>query len=120
MFPEGVCPLKLAKSTKRLLLKTILAGAALFSMTALAPAPAPAQSLIRDTEVERVLRAYLDPILVVAGLQPEAVHLYIVNDPSINAFVAEGQNMFLHTGLLMQLDVPNEVIGVMAHETGHM
>jgi Zn-dependent protease with chaperone function len=67
-----------------------------------------------------VLRAYLDPILVVAGLQPEAVHLYIVNDPSINAFVAEGQNMFLHTGLLMQLDFPNEVIGVMAHETGHM
>ena len=48
------------------------------------------------------------------------MHLYIVNDPSINAFVAEGQNMFIHTGLLMQLDVPNEVIGVMAHETGHM
>src|ERR1017187_643837 len=57
-------------------------------------------STIRDTEAERVLRGYLDPILVVAGLRPESVHLHIVNDPSINAFVAEGQNMFVNTGIL--------------------
>jgi predicted Zn-dependent protease len=112
--------LKLANLVKKPLFRALVAGAAFLSLSALLPAPAHAQSLIRDTEVERVLRNYLDPILVVAGLQPEAVHLYIVNDPSINAFVAEGQNMFIHTGLLMALDTPNEVIGVMAHETGHM
>ena len=62
---------------------------------------------------------WLDPIVVAAGLRPEAVHLYIVNDPSINAFVAEGQNIFLHTGLLMTLETPTQIMGVMAHETGH-
>ena len=111
--------MKLASSLLRSVLGVSLAAAAFASVT-LSSTPAAAQSILRDTEVERDLRAYLDPVLVVAGLQPEAVHLYIVNDPSINAFVAEGQNMFIHTGLLMQLDVPNQVIGVMAHETGHM
>jgi predicted Zn-dependent protease len=48
------------------------------------------------------------------------VKLHLVNDPSINAFVAEGQNMFLNTGILMALDTPNQITGVMAHETGHM
>ena len=97
----------------------------MFAISAMPSTPAEAQggppvSLIRDTEIERVLRVYLDPILLSAGLQPEAVHLYIVNDQSVNAFVAEGQNMFIHTGLLMSVETPNEVTGVMAHETGHM
>jgi len=77
-------------------------------------------SFISDTETERVLRSKLDPILLAAGLVPQDVHLYIIQDPSINAFVAEGQNMFLNTGLLMALDTPNQITGVMAHETGHM
>jgi predicted Zn-dependent protease len=76
--------------------------------------------LIRDTEMERVLKGYEDPILKVAGLDPAAVRIYIVNDSSINAFVAEGQNIFVNTGLFMQLQSPNQVIGVLAHETGHM
>jgi len=85
--------------------------------------PARAQesiSLIRDTETERVLRSYLDPILVVAGLSPGAVRVYLVNDSSINAFVAEGQNIFINTGTIMELETPNEIIGIVAHETGHM
>jgi predicted Zn-dependent protease len=77
-------------------------------------------SLIRDTEAERVLRSKLDPILIVAGLVPKDVQIHLVNDPSINAFVAEGQHMFINTGLLMTLDTPNQITGVMAHETGHM
>lgn len=77
-------------------------------------------ALIRDTEAERVLRSKLDPILIVAGLVPKDVQIHLVNDPSINAFVAEGQHMFLNTGLLMTLDTPNQITGVMAHETGHM
>jgi predicted Zn-dependent protease len=84
------------------------------------PAAAQELQLIRDTEVERLIKSYEDPILVVAGLDPAAVKMYIVQDPSINAFAAEGQNIFVNTGLLQQLHTPNEVIGVFAHETGHI
>ena len=111
--------MKLAGFFSRPIMGALLAVAA-FAATAVHPSPAQAQSIIRDTEVERVLRTYLDPLLTVAGLRPEAVHLYIVNDPSINAFVAEGQNIFVHTGMLLYVHNPNELKGVMAHETGHM
>ena len=77
-------------------------------------------ALIRDTETERLVRTYLDPLLVVAGLNPYAVQLHIVNDPSINAFVAGGQHLFIHTGLITNLESANQLIGVLAHETGHI
>ena len=76
--------------------------------------------LVRDTEIEAVVRSYVDPIFAVAGLSPAAVKIYLVNDPKINAFVAGGQNIFVNTGLFMELDTPNQVIGVLAHETGHI
>jgi predicted Zn-dependent protease len=85
-----------------------------------APAGAQAISLLSDTETERTLRSYEDPILKVAGLDQAAVKMYIVNDTSINAFVAEGQNIFVNAGLFIHLRTPNELIGVLAHETGHM
>ena len=84
------------------------------------PASAQAISLLQDTETERLLRTYEDPILKVAGLDPSAVKMYIVNDTSLNAFVAEGQNIFVNAGLFIQLKNPNEITGVLAHETGHM
>ncbi len=87
---------------------------------AVQPAAAQALQLVRDTETERLLKSYEDPILVAAGLDPAAVKMYLVQDPSINAFAAEGQNIFVNTGLLQQLRTPNEVIGVLAHETGHI
>ena len=83
-------------------------------------AEAQSLALVRDTETERLLKSYEDPILVAAGLDPAAVKMYIVQDPSINAFAAEGQNIFVNTGLIQQLHTPNEVIGVLAHETGHI
>jgi predicted Zn-dependent protease len=90
-------------------------------LTSLAlPATAAAQGLIRDAEIEDTLRVYTDPLLRAAGLNAADVDLYIVNDPSINAFVTGGQNIFVHTGLLMAADDPNEIIGVLAHETGHI
>jgi predicted Zn-dependent protease len=104
-------------------LKRRAAGAmmALAAIAAVAyPSTASAQSLIRDAEIEDTLRAYTDPILRAAGLTPEDVDIYIVNDPSVNAFVAGGQNIFIHTGLIMAADTPNEIIGVLAHETGHI
>lgn len=100
--------------------RMLLAFFALALTFAAVPARADGVSLIRDTETERLMRGYLDPLLVAAGLQPKAVTFYLVNDDSINAFVAEGQNVFIHTGTLMELESPNEIIGILAHETGHM
>jgi len=77
-------------------------------------------SLIRDTEVEAILHEDIDPVFVAAGLDPKVVQLHIVGDSDLNAFVAGGQNMFINTGLIERTKTPNELIGVMAHETGHM
>ena len=74
--------------------------------------------LIRDAEIEGLLRLYTRPIFKAAGINPKSVKVYIINDPRINAFVAGGQRIFVNTGLLLQADTPNEVIGVLAHETG--
>ena len=77
-------------------------------------------SLIRDTEVETMLHEDIDPVLSAAGLDPKVVKLHIVGDNELNAFVAGGQNMFVNTGLIVRTETPNQLIGVMAHETGHM
>jgi predicted Zn-dependent protease len=77
-------------------------------------------SLIRDAEIEATIRAYAEPVFKVAGLNAAAIKVHLVNDNRINAFVAPGMNMFLNTGLLIRADTPNQVIGVMAHETGHI
>jgi predicted Zn-dependent protease len=84
------------------------------------PASAQGITLLQDTETERLLRSYEDPILHVAGIDPAAVKMYIVNDTELNAFVAEGQNIFVNAGAFIELQSPNEITGVLAHETGHM
>lgn len=92
----------------------VLAGAAL-------AAPAVhAQSLIRDTEIEEIIRKESDPVLRASGLQPEDVDFYLVADKELNAFVAGGQNIFLHTGLIQETENPNQLLGVVAHEAGHI
>ncbi|MGB2178316.1 MAG: M48 family metalloprotease, partial [Hyphomonas sp.] len=83
-------------------------------------ASASAQGLIRDAEIEETLREWTDPILEVAGLEPSDVGLYIINDPSLNAFVANGQNIHIHTGLIIAADSPLQIKGVLAHETCHI
>ena len=81
--------------------------------------PAHAQ-LLRDTEIEEVLYDFSEPILEAAGLKPKSVDLFIVNDPSLNAFVTRGQNIFFHTGLILESQDPNQLKGVIAHEAGHI
>ncbi len=76
--------------------------------------------LIRDAEIENTVRAYATPLWRAAGLDAQFVQIYLVNSPQINAFVADGQRLFINTGLLLRADRPNEVIGVIAHETGHI
>jgi len=84
------------------------------------PVPAAAQSFIRDTEIENTIRVYLAPLYQAADLDAAAVNVYLINDPRLNAFVTGGQRIFIHTGLLQQTRTPGEVIGVLAHELGHI
>jgi predicted Zn-dependent protease len=79
-----------------------------------------AQSTLRDAETERLMKDITGPIFDAAKIPRSAVSLYLLNDNSINAFVAEGQNIFMHTGLILRADTVNQVIGVYAHETGHI
>lgn len=98
-------------------LLTLLATSLVWLSAAL---PGASQSLIRDAEIEQILREWTDPILEVSGLEPDDVGLYIINDPSLNAFVAGGQRIHLHTGLIIASDNARQVKGVIAHETCHI
>lgn len=77
-------------------------------------------SLIRDAETEKFLRDLSEPIFRAANLDPKNIRIYIVNDNSLNAFVSGGQNIFIHTGLIQKYQTPDTLIGVIAHETGHI
>ena len=79
-----------------------------------------AQGLIRDTEIENYIREWTAPILTVAGLEASDVKLFIINDMSLNAFVANGQRIHLNAGLLTEADTAAQVKGVIAHETCHI
>lgn len=94
--------------------------ALLCSFIIAAPSVASAAGLIRDAEIEHVLRAYSNPILATADIPPEDVRILIVSDSNINAFVAGGLNIFIHTGLIRAATKPGMLIGVIAHETGHI
>ncbi len=86
------------------------------------PVGAQAQGLpiIRDAEIEQLLRDYSAPILRTAGLAQQNIRIVIINERSFNAFVADGRRIFINTGALSEATAPNEVIGVLAHETGHI
>jgi predicted Zn-dependent protease len=111
-------------------MKAISAGARRCAFVALAgvvalsgnPAPAAAQGLniIRDTEIEMMLTEWGRPMFMAGGLTPESITIRLINDDSLNAFVTRGNLMFFHSGLLMAAKNSNEIIGVMAHETGHI
>ena len=77
-------------------------------------------NLIQDAEIELYIREWIEPIIKVAGLNPNAVNVYIVNDETINAFVAGGQNIFINTGLILKAKEVDALIGVLAHEIGHI
>ena len=99
---------------------------ALVTATALSLAPLPALAqergppIIRDAEIEQLLRDYTQPVLRAAGLAQQNVQVVIINEPSFNAFVVDGRRIFINTGALSESTTPNQVIGVLAHETGHI
>ncbi|HEY8381811.1 MAG TPA: M48 family metalloprotease [Microvirga sp.] len=94
-------------------------------LLALQPVSAAAQerrglSIVRDAETEQLLREYAAPIFRAAGINVGATRIVLVNDRSFNAFVANGQKIFINVGALMDAETPNEIIGVIAHEAGHI
>jgi predicted Zn-dependent protease len=100
----------------------------LFCLALLALAPLRAASaqqgqrlnLIRDAEIENTIRTFVVPVWKAAGLDPNGAEIMIVQDNSLNAFVAGGQRIFINTGLIMRTETPNQLIGVLAHESGHI
>lgn len=93
---------------------------ALLSAALISPTWAQRVPVVGDHEVEGVLQQYAGPLLRAAGLGSSEVAMRIVPDRSFNAFVLDGQNVYVHVGALMQAKVPNEIIGVIAHEIGHI
>ena len=86
----------------------------------LSDADAASISLISDEETEQFLARQLKPVFRAAGIPFNRNNIFIVNDASLNAFVGDGNNMFVHTGTLMRADDENEIAGVLAHEAGHI
>ena len=72
--------------------------------------PAWAISVIRDTEIEDVVLTWVKKIFDAAGLYPESAQIVLINDPSINAFVAGGQTIFVHTGLFTNANSIDEAV----------
>jgi predicted Zn-dependent protease len=107
---------------------TGLIALAVAAALAVGPAAAPVRAadenrgppILRDTETEQLLREYTRPILRAAGLEKQNIQMVIINDSSFNAFVADGRRIFVNYGAILQSETPNQLIGVLAHETGHL
>jgi len=116
--PSKVRP---ARPASRAIALTTAAAVAFASMPARAQTGSSAGiPMIRDAEIEQLLRDYTAPILKVAGLSQQNVRVVIINDKSFNAFVMDAHRIFVNTGALMESTAPNQMIGVFAHETGHI
>ncbi|MGC1980245.1 MAG: M48 family metalloprotease, partial [Pseudolabrys sp.] len=76
--------------------------------------------LIRDAEIEQLLRDYAQPVLRAAGLAKQNVRVVVLSDRAFNAFVMDGRHIFINAGALFDAKTPNEIIGIFAHETGHL
>jgi predicted Zn-dependent protease len=113
--------LRIALRKQTLRLTALITAIAL----AIAPMSALAQEnkglpVLRDTESEQLLRDYTRPILRAAGLEKQNIQMVIINESVFNAFVADGRRIFVNYGAMMQSETPNQIIGVLAHETGHL
>ena len=85
-----------------------------------AASPASAQNAIRDTEIEGIIHEWADPVLVAMGLEPTEVEILLINENDLNAFATRGRIMGVNTGLILKTRSANELLGVLAHEAGHI
>ena len=113
-----LAPTPLTRSRAWRHLRTTAVGGLIISLVSATSADA--AGMIRDAETETLLKLYSKPIFAAAGLTAQGVDIHIVNDRAFNAFVVDGHNMFMHAGALMDAKTPNQIIGVIAHECGHI
>jgi predicted Zn-dependent protease len=115
-------PIKARRATPATRVAAFVTAAALLVSAWPAQAQAPNKGLpiIRDAEIEQLLREYMTPILRAAGLAKQNIQVVIINDRSFNAFVADGRRIFVNAGAVMESETPNQIIGVLAHEAGHI
>jgi predicted Zn-dependent protease len=106
---------------------TALAAAIAIAASHIVVSPAQAQGrrgggppIVRDAEIEQLLREYTQPLLKAAGLAQQNIRVVIINSRAFNAFVADGRRIFVNAGAVMEAETPNQIIGVLAHETGHI
>jgi predicted Zn-dependent protease len=122
----GERPIRVRRWTPATRAVALLTALAVGAAPLLAPLSAEAQGrprgipLIRDAEIEQLMREYTQPILKAAGLAQQNIQVTLINDRSFNAFVMDGRRIFVNAGALMDSKTPNEIIGVLAHETGHI
>lgn len=111
----------LLNRTKRYLSKTLVAILIYsFTLSTVSYAQGRSLSILRDAEIEQIIRDITEPIFEAAELDKNAVDTYLLNENSINAFVMGGQNVFINSGLLLKAENVNQVVGVISHETGHI
>ena len=75
---------------------------------------------IRDTEIENIIYEWANPIFKAAGIRKNSIKIHLIADKNINAFVTDGKNMFINTGLIIKAGSANGLIGIIAHEAGHI
>ena len=112
-------PIRARRATPAARVVAVAAAAAL----AAGSVPAQAQKgppIVRDAEIEQLLKDYTQPLLKTAGLAQQNIQIVIINDRAFNAFVADGRRIFVNAGALVDSETPNQIIGVLAHETGHI
>lgn len=85
-----------------------------------AASPASAQSAIRDTEIESIIHEWSDPVFTAMGLEPSEVEILLINEADLNAFATRGRIIGVNTGLILRTRNANELLGVIAHEAGHV
>lgn len=115
--PDPACGF--SRKILQLSLVAVISGAVITNSATVAAAQSQSLPIVRDAEIEALVTDYTTPILAAAGLGKKRIGTVLVNSPSFNAFV-DGRRIFINTGALLQSETPNEIIGVIAHETGHL
>jgi predicted Zn-dependent protease len=115
--PFRPCKGREAKPLLRQLARLAVAG--LLALAA-SIAQATAGGMVRDAETEGLIRDYIEPIFKVAGVQSPDLEITLIDDPSFNAFVADNRHLFVNTGTIITTESPNELTGILAHETAHL
>ena len=110
----------LSRALSPIMLSVLITLSLLLHSAEFAHAQSAPRGIIRDTEIENLLRDYAGPIFKAAGISKGSIQIVLLGDRSFNAFVTDGRRMFFNIGALMDAKTPNEIIGVIAHESGHI